>query len=240
MASIISAPTCDLVIVGLTGSGKSTLAKRLAKVTNTPIFEVGQFVMRDAAACGQCNSPPDHASHVINSGNYLRFVEKVVQAVNHYGGPSIVVGPRHPFEVGFLGNSLKGPLILGLDLPDSTRRFRYELPSDVRNIVKDRFEFHKRDKVERDWGVRYSLYMADFQVDATVSPGELQAIALEAWSSFSLRGHRGAFPGRQRGQLVTPDETLVSSPDSFKLLVVDAAELYRVKKQPGRPTRRLN
>src|SRR5256885_4029250 len=102
MQSIIRAPSCDLVIVGLTGSGKSTLAKRLTKLTGAPIIEVGQVVMSDAAACRKCNSPPEHAGHLIKSGNYLRFVEKVVKVASDYGVPSIVVGPRHPFEVGFL------------------------------------------------------------------------------------------------------------------------------------------
>jgi hypothetical protein len=74
-----------------------------------PIIEVGQVVMSDAAACRKCNSPPEHASYLIKSGNYLRFVRKVVKAASDYGVPSIIVGPRHPFEVGFLMKSLRNP-----------------------------------------------------------------------------------------------------------------------------------
>lgn len=235
MSSIISAPTCDLIIVGLTGSGKSTLAKHLANVTGTPIIEVGQIVMRDAAACRKCNSPPEHASHLIGSGNYFRFVEKVVKAVGDYGVPTIIVGPRHPLEVEFLRQSLRVPLIMGLDLPDSVRRFRYELPSDVRNVVKDKVEFYKRDALERSWGARYSLYMAQALLDATLSPAELQGLALDMWSRLSLRdGHQFCAYGNPESELVTPDEKLISEPDSFKSLVVAAAEHYRFEKSRNR------
>ena len=95
-------PSCDLVIIGLTAVGKSTLAKRLARITGARIIEVGQIVMQDAWACRKCISPLEHADHLINAGDRLKFVELVVRAAHDNGEPSIVVGPRQPVEIQFL------------------------------------------------------------------------------------------------------------------------------------------
>jgi len=228
--SIVIVPTSDLIILGLTGSGKSTLAKRLSNVTGAKILEVGQAVMQDASTCRKCTSPPQHADHMIRSGNWLRFVQRVVKIAQDYGTPSIVVGPRHPFEVHFLAKSLRTPLIVGLELPDWMRWMRYEMPSDVRNVVKDKVKFHERDATERRWGVRYSLYMSDVLLDATRKPAEIEREALYAWRCHCIPLGRTVSWTTKKQPLVSPEEKLLSDPNAFKHLVVLETELYRTKR----------